>query len=524
MRWATTLSSKIVFPVWSFVYQTAIFLLILSRNWDIWPVILRNSRYLIWNDSVRIWFRGYRGLIFGEGILPFIDTWTSWNTSSQLTAVRFVDQILLLLYTNLLLLPCVVEVIADKDVIIINCMIQLLLSISLLVLLVAVVIYVIAFAHLFERLVWFHIRVASCRERVYRLLHHRRTILHLMLIVWLVRSSNRTFLYCLIWALHYLLTCVHIEILINNMRLLVDSLLGYHSHRLRLLEMHGWVRNSMRLCKVLARLTEVHYLYLLRLLVHLHARDHWLGCRTVLWWKLGIFKCASIWVLRIESHLIVLWWPNSFIYLYRSTSFVGWSDLLHGEWHVLSNSLLWNHLIFVHQLVMLHVLVVGLSRVYFLDLSNILFHFFEVGALEFSVLVQKCTLLAITEHQRWYFFKIEVFVACEGENFVVVEVVHDDEYLWVAVADDLFCLAEETSFLHIEELTLLLGFFLIWLIHLASIGRWGCIHIVHYCFNSIKSTLLICEKLDKLGVFYFCLNKLLFQFAFFIFLTRSYSF
>lgn len=67
--------------------------------------------------------------------------------------MRFVDQILLLLYTNLLLLPCIVEVIADKDVIIINCMIQLLLSISLLVLLVAVVINVIAFAHLFERLV-----------------------------------------------------------------------------------------------------------------------------------------------------------------------------------------------------------------------------------------------------------------------------------------------------------------------------------------------------------------------------------
>jgi hypothetical protein len=58
-----------------------------------------------------------------------------------------------------------------------------------------------------------------------------------------------------------------------------------------------------------------------------------------------------------------------------------------------------------------------------------LFHFFKVGVFELTILVEERSLLAVTEDKSGNFFEVEVFVAGEREDFVVIEVVDYDEHL-----------------------------------------------------------------------------------------------
>ena len=118
-----TVSTKIVFTIWPFIYKTISFRRLLVFTWSryIGSVVLRHSRYFIWNNSIGIWLSGDSRWIFGERILPLINTALSRNTSCQLALVRLIYERLWL--WHLLLLTWVIEIIAGKDVIIINCMI-----------------------------------------------------------------------------------------------------------------------------------------------------------------------------------------------------------------------------------------------------------------------------------------------------------------------------------------------------------------------------------------------------------------
>lgn len=122
MRW-TTMPPKIIFTIWPFIYQTISFwwLLEFSRSRNIGSVVLRHSRYFIRNNSIGIRLCGDCRWIFGEGILSLIDATLSRNTNSQLALVRFINERRRL--RHLLLLSRIIEIIAGKDVIIINCMI-----------------------------------------------------------------------------------------------------------------------------------------------------------------------------------------------------------------------------------------------------------------------------------------------------------------------------------------------------------------------------------------------------------------
>ena len=116
-----------------------------------------------------------------------------------------------------LLLSRIIEICAGENVIIINCIVHLLLLVSEFVLLVSIVVHVIELARILVRLVRVHVRRSCSGERVHSGLHHRRTALHLVLIVGVVWWPYRTFLNLLILTLYSLmsLTCRHIEILIN---------------------------------------------------------------------------------------------------------------------------------------------------------------------------------------------------------------------------------------------------------------------------------------------------------------------
>ena len=125
--------------------------------------------------------------------------------------------------------------------------------------------------------------------------------------------------------------------------------------------------------------------------------------------------------MRIKGQL--MWTrrrPHQFrVYLVWRTCLIIGSNLLHRYRHIFRDSLFWNHLLFVHCLVLLEVTGCD-SRVYFLDLHYILFHFLEVRVFELSVLVKIRALLTISKHECRDFFQVEVFVACERKYFIVV--------------------------------------------------------------------------------------------------------
>lgn len=120
-------------------------------------------------------------------------------------------------------------------------------------------------------------------------------------------------------------------------------------------------------------------------------------------------------------------------------------------------------------------------RIYFLNLHYVLLHFLEVRVFELSVLVKIRTLLTVSQHESGNFLQVEIFITGEGEYFVVVQVMHYNEHFRVAVSHYLLGLPEESTFFDIEQLTLLLGLFLVRLIYLARVSRLGPIHIVHNC-------------------------------------------
>lgn len=253
-------------------------------------------------------------------------------------------------------------------------------------------VHIINLARVLERLIGLHVR-GSCPGK--RIAHRlRSTDMHLLVIV--ILCSYRTFLYLLILLLHSCLR-IHSKILINVLLLLIDSrLLGQQSHIL--LRVHPsihWCR-----CCVLRmelRLTTIVY--------NLHRLLRWIVCHAwaLRWlyvrWREPLIVISACIGMRVKSQLVST--SRGFNHLrvtvVWSTCLIIGTNLLHGNRHIFGIGFLRDHLLLVHQLVLLMArrskLALGIN---FLNLHDILLYFFKVCAFEFFVLVKIRALLTVS--------------------------------------------------------------------------------------------------------------------------------
>lgn len=190
--------------------------------------------------------------MLGERILPLTQRRLSGEPSCQLALVRLVDQ-RVRCHSHLLLWSGIIEIVTGKNVIIINCMVQLLLLVSLLVLLVSIMVHVIHLTTCSHRCVGLHIR-GACRHKRSERLQLRRAALHRVKAI-----TGRVLLHLLVlWQ--SLWSAGHIEILVH---MLLRLLIGLGHHRL----VSGTRRShwDFKLLVILLNITRMLVDYLLRL-------------------------------------------------------------------------------------------------------------------------------------------------------------------------------------------------------------------------------------------------------------------
>lgn len=146
-----------------------------------------------------------------------------------------------------------------------------------------------------------------------------------------------------------------------------------------------------------------------------------------------------------------------------SRSSTAWLDVLHRHGHVTFGlgfciSWFWHtavatdqeFIIFPFDQLLWHGFIWIIVGIYILNLLNIGLNTLKILVDKLLVLMQKCSLLNISENQSGNLLKVELGVTREREHLVGIFVVHYDENLRTAVLDYLLGFPEEASFLHIE--------------------------------------------------------------------------
>jgi len=310
-----TVLPKVVFTIRTVTFHTLQFMIIrsseLSALWYIRSMLGHLSIGISYFYSV-ITITCHWWNIAIERILAGLNSRLTRNDCSQSALIRIKYVLLCHIYRLLLLLiTWIVEIVAEENVIIINCMVQLLFVIFLLVLLITVVIHIVYLLTCnINRFVRINLRGHGVTERVPH--HLRRTALDLGIkLVWL---SNGTFmnlhwlklLQMLLLRRHCVHSrAIHIEVLMINVRhLLILSTLCHHLH-IMLIIPRGLMTSKLPMEAIYHRLLLLGWL-LLRLSM-IGKVDHW-NRKVVLWpwlrfslWRKGcIFKCGII-GMRVKS-------------------------------------------------------------------------------------------------------------------------------------------------------------------------------------------------------------------------------
>lgn len=364
--------SEIVFTIRTVARHTVHFMIIrcsvLSALWYIRSILGQLIRGISYLDRV-LTITSDCWMIGIEGIFAALNTGLAWNNRRQSALIRIHHLLLRHTYCLLLLLiTWIVEVVAEEYVVIINCMVQLLFLISLLIFLITVVIHIVYLLPcIIVRLVRFNLR----RHRIAEWIPHhlRRTSLDLG--IKLIRLSNRTFLdlhrlillHVLLLGLHHIYSwrswAIHFEILMINVRhlLLIWPALTHHLH---IMLIKSWALMPRELPMV-----AIHHV-LLRLLLHLGLTmltgkvdnlDRKITLWTWLRYILSLRRKGSIFEgciigMRVKSQLII---PRRLEVIW-----VNWCTVLvvlaaHGSLmrnrHIFGVCLLRKHLVFVHKLV-----------------------------------------------------------------------------------------------------------------------------------------------------------------------------
>ena len=466
---------KIIFTIRPLTCHTSKFLRLC-----VLPVIwqMRQLRYILSNSDNMRTIACYRWLIKFrcKCILSVIDTRVSLNQRRHFLSLFHHMR---LRHINMIdwLLSRIVKVMTEENIIVINCMVQLLFLKSLIILLITIMVDIVYLltSIIIKRLIRLYLRAHYRIKWVSYYL--RRTPLHPWVI--LINCSDWTFLnwqrllklllllmlllllllLLLLHDTHLLLirTTVHIEILMVHILhlLLMRPGLPHHLH----------VAAAITICHMTSELSviAVHHgllvlLLRLRLLLRLLSRIMtreinnlngivmlWERLLDVLRGKRTIFKRTRI-RMRVKGQLIVLRWPNIMLTIVGSTRLVILAaKLLHWNGHVFRVSLI-GDLVLVHKLMIgqhwrINLVVRG-DRADLLNLRYIVLNLLKVRSLKLTILIEIRTLLAIAQHQRRYLFKVKILITCKRKDFITIVIVHYNEDFWVTISDNLLCLPE----------------------------------------------------------------------------------
>lgn len=213
------------------------------------------------------------------------------------------------------------------------------------------------------------IRFYIWRHRIAKwVAHHFRRTATLNLAIKLIWLSYRTFVnlhLLILWHMHLLglhhrhtlrLLAIHIEILMINVCNLLRILSSHHLN-VTLIE-------SRTITPLKLSMEAIHHVLLLSLwlllgLSIMTSKVNYLDRKVILWarlrcilWRKGcIFICCIVW-MWVKSQLVIPWrFHMTWIIDWCTVLIVLAHRLLVRDWHIFGVSLLWIHLIFVHELV-----------------------------------------------------------------------------------------------------------------------------------------------------------------------------